>query len=321
MEIIEDFNKKFGQDVIEGLSKKQKSLPSKYFYDAKGDKLFQEIMAMPSYYLTNVEFAIFEKHKAEILKAFLGDEKSFRLVELGAGDGTKTKVLMQYFLSQGVDFTYSPIDISGHVLAQLKDNIQGELPNLKIESLEGDYFDALAELNTNHNMKEVVFFLGSTIGNFERDEVIGFIKKLGGQLNSGDLLFLGVDLMKDPKKILAAYNDEKGITKAFNLNLLSRMNKELGANFNIEEFDHFPTYDPITGETKSYLVSRCEQKVFFAHLNKYIHFKAWEPIYMEISQKFSFNMLEDLAENTDFKIVANFEDLQVDYVNTVWEKK
>lgn len=123
-------------------------------------------------------------------------------MELGAGDGTKTKVLMKYFLGQNVDFTYSPIDISGHVLQQLKDNIQNELPNLKMESLEGDYFDALAQLNTNHNMKEVVFFLGSTIGNFNLLEAISFVQKLGDQLNPGDLLFLGVDLMKDPQKYL-----------------------------------------------------------------------------------------------------------------------
>lgn len=312
---------RFGEEILRGLQQTPKSLPSKYFYDAKGDKLFQDIMAMEEYYLTNLELAIFEKQKAQILEAFLGKENSFRLVELGAGDGTKTKVLMEYFLSQDVDFTYSPIDISSHVLQQLKENMQRELPDLKIESLEGDYFDALAKLNTNHNMKEVVFFLGSTIGNFSKEEAIGFIKKLGDQLTTGDLLFLGVDLMKNPKKILAAYNDNKGITKAFNLNLLSRINKQLGANFNMNQFDHFPTYDPITGETKSYLVSCCEQEVFFKNLDKSIHFQAWEPIYTEISQKYSKDMLQDLAEKTGFSVMADFKHDQMGYLNTVWEKR
>lgn len=312
---------RFGKEILRGLQQTPKSLPSKYFYDAKGDKLFQDIMAMEEYYLTNLELAIFEKQKAQILEAFLGKENSFRLVELGAGDGTKTKVLMEYFLSKDVDFTYSPIDISSHVLQQLKENMQRELPDLKIESLEGDYFDALVKLNTNHNMKEVVFFLGSTIGNFSKEEANGFIKKLGDQLTAGDLLFLGVDLMKNPKKILAAYNDNKGITKAFNLNLLSRINKQLGANFNMNQFDHFPTYDPITGETKSYLVSCCEQEVFFEKLNKSIHFQAWEPIYTEISQKYSKDMLQDLAEKTGFSVMADFKHDQMGYLNTVWEKR
>lgn len=312
---------RFGKEILRGLQQTPKSLPSKYFYDAKGDKLFQDIMAMEEYYLTNLELAIFEKQKAQILEAFLGKENSFRLVELGAGDGTKTKVLMEYFLSKDVDFTYSPIDISSHVLQQLKENMQRELPDLKIESLEGDYFDALVKLNTNHNMKEVVFFLGSTIGNFSKEEAIGFIKKLGDQLTAGDLLFLGVDLMKNPKKILAAYNDNKGITKAFNLNLLSRINKQLGANFNMNQFDHFPTYDPITGETKSYLVSCCEQEVFFKNLDKSIHFQAWEPIYTEISQKYSKDMLQDLAEKTGFSVMADFKHDQMGYLNTVWEKR
>lgn len=312
---------KFGEEVLHGLQKIPKSLPSKYFYDARGDKLFQDIMAMEEYYLTNVEFSIFENKKAEILEAFLGKEKSFRLVELGAGDGTKTKVLMKYFLGQNVDFTYSPIDISGHVLQQLKDNIQNELPNLKIESLEGDYFDALAQLNTNHNMKEVVFFLGSTIGNFNLLEAISFVQKLGDQLNPGDLLFLGVDLMKDPQKILTAYNDPHGITKSFNLNLLSRMNKELGANFEMGQFDHFPTYDPITGETKSYLISCCEQDVFFEALNQNIHFEPWEAIFTEISQKYSKEMLQQLADKTGFKSVVNFMHDEMGYLNAVWEKQ
>ncbi|OEJ99458.1 L-histidine N(alpha)-methyltransferase [Roseivirga misakiensis] len=310
----------FAEDIRTGLNQFPKTLPSRYFYDQIGDELFQRIMDLDEYYLTRAEFEVFVRQKAEILKAFLGDNDNFRLVELGAGDGTKTKVLLSHFVEQKVDFTYSPIDISGHVLAQLKDDLSAEIPSLKVEPIVGEYFSALKELSGNDSTKEVVLFLGSNIGNFDEASGVEFLKHIGANLAAGDMLLIGFDLMKDPRKILSAYNDREGVTKAFNLNLLTRINSELGANFKIDQFDHFPTYDPLTGETKSHIVSKIKQEVFIEALGESIDFEAWEAIHTEVSQKYSYKMIESFAEEAGFRIVKNFTDSNDYFVDSLWEK-
>ena len=310
----------FAKEVKRGLEQSPKALSSKYFYDEKGDELFQKIMALDEYYLTRAEFEVFVQYKDELLKEFLGDEDSFRLVELGAGDGTKTKVLLSHFLKEDISFTYSPIDISGNVLDQLQGDLKAELPSLKVQPIIGEYFAGLEDLAANDSSKEIVLFLGSNIGNFGKSSSVGFLTHIGEHLKSGDMLFIGFDLMKSPQKILSAYNDKEGVTKAFNLNLLTRINKELGANFNIEDFEHFPTYDPITGETKSYIVSKKEQVVYIEALNQSYSFDAWETIHTEVSQKYSMKMIEDYAVESGFEIVKNFTDSNQYFVDSLWRK-
>lgn len=310
----------FALDVKEGLSQSPKTLSSRYFYDERGDELFQKIMDLDEYYLTRAEFEIFVRQKKEILQAFLGEDKTFRLVELGAGDGTKTKVLLAHFTNEQVPFTYSPIDISGNVLSLLEEDLKSNIPSLKVEPIEGEYFKALEELNKNHDTKEVVLFLGSNIGNFDRESGIDFLRHLGENLSEGDLLFIGFDLMKDPNKILAAYDDKEGVTKAFNMNLLSRMNEELGANFDIVQFDHFPTYDPLTGETKSHIISKKEQEVYIEVLDQTFEFDAWEAIHTEVSQKYSCKMIEEYAKAAGFEIVRNFIDSNRYFVDSLWRR-
>ncbi|WP_422354867.1 L-histidine N(alpha)-methyltransferase [Roseivirga pacifica] len=310
----------FASDVKEGLLQFPKRLPSKYFYNEKGDYLFQQIMHLEEYYLTNAEFEVFEENKAEILKAFLGGDGEFRLVELGAGDGTKTKVLLNHFVSKGTKFTYSPIDISGSVLDGLTNALSQEIPALSVEPIKGDYFKALAGLKRNNSMKEVVLFLGSNIGNFMGKSGETFLRKLGEDMSKGDLLLIGFDMMKNPEEVLAAYNDAMGVTREFNLNLLDRINEELGANFDRNNFQHFPTYDPITGETKSHLVSKCTQNIHIAALDETFEFKAWEAIHTEVSQKFSHQMIEQLAKHAGFRIVQNFTDSNEYFVDSLWEK-
>lgn len=310
----------FAEDVRQGLLQTPKTLPSKYFYDEQGDKLFQTIMGLGEYYLTRCEFEIFSEQKEAILKSFLGNDDSFRLVELGAGDGTKTKVLMDHFLEAGADFTYNPIDISQNVLDQLKADLSEVLPKLEVEPIQGDYFDALGELNRHHSRKEVVLFLGSNIGNFSNEGGEQFLTRLGENLAKGDLLLIGFDLMKNPQTILNAYNDKLGVTKEFNLNLLTRMNNELGANFDAEKFKHFPTYDPINGETRSHLISTEEQEVYIEALDTTFRFDAWEAIHTEVSQKYSPKMIERFAEAAGFRIVENFSDECYYYVDSLWEK-
>lgn len=310
----------FALDVKNGLDESPKTLPSRYFYDEIGDDLFQKIMDLDEYYLTRAEFEIFVRQKDEILKAFLGDEGSFRLVELGAGDGTKTKVLLSHFLERNASFTYSPIDISGNVLEQLEDDLSQELPLLKVEPIVGEYFSALEELAANDTSKEVVLFLGSNIGNFDEASGVEFLTHIGENLSQGDMLLIGFDLMKSPKKILSAYNDKDGVTKAFNLNLLTRINKELGANFNVEDFGHFPTYDPQTGETKSHIISKKQQTVYIESLDESFSFDAWEAIHTEVSQKYSMKMIEAYAAESGFEIVHNFMDSNKYFVDSLWRR-
>ena len=311
----------FSQDVKKGLMSFPKTLPSKYFYDERGDELFQQIMELDEYYLTRSELEIFQTQKQAILEHFLDGVESFKLIELGAGDGTKTKVLLNYFIKQEVDFTYAPIDISSNVLAQLRGDLKITIPKLNVEAVQGDYFDALAALNKNHDCREVVLFLGSNIGNFSNDQAQRFLSRLSSNLSKGDLLFIGFDLMKDPDKILDAYNDQEGVTREFNLNLLSRINNELGADFQLNKFKHAPTYDPITGETKSHLVSTEEQEVYIAEIDKSFHFNAWEAIYTEVSQKYSYRMIEEFANESGFALVKNFTDRENNYVDSLWEKQ
>jgi L-histidine N-alpha-methyltransferase len=310
----------FAKDIDKSLSSSPKALSSKYFYDEVGDKLFQTIMGMGEYYLTRAEFEIFDTQKEAMLKSFLGADESFNLIELGAGDGTKTKVLLRHFVESEIDFNYSPIDISQHVLDLLTNDLENTLPKLKVNPMQGDYFDALSNLNQNHYQKEVVLFLGSNIGNFSNTATEQFLSKLSQNLHKGDLLLIGFDLMKDPNVILSAYNDQLGVTKAFNINLLNRINNELGADFDLEAFIHFPTYNPSTGETRSHLVSRKDQEVTIEALEKTYQFKAWEAIHTEVSQKYSMKMIEDFAKNTGFRIVRNFTDSENYFVDSLWEK-
>ncbi len=304
----------FEEDVLNGLMAANKSLPSKYFYDAKGDELFRQIMHLEEYYLTNKELEIFNSHQQGILNTISNGEP-FRIIELGAGDGLKTKILLKHFMECDVDFTYTPVDISGNVLEILERNLFEEIPELKIESYQGDYFDALAEISASPE-KDIVFFLGSNIGNFSHGEAVSFLSSLRGHLKPLDMLFMGVDLKKDPSAILTAYNDSKGVTREFNLNLLDRINAELGANFNRAYFMHYPYYNPQTGECRSYLISTIEQDVNVA--GEQIHFRAWEAIFMEISKKYDEVQLKELAEETGFKIIRSFRDEMNWFSDVVW---
>ena len=307
----------FAEEVLQGLTAKNKRLSSKYFYDEKGDELFRQIMQLDEYYLTRKELEIFTTHKEAILTAIDQDEP-FRIIELGAGDGSKSKVLLKHFLDQKVDFRYSPVDISGNVLQILEDNLLRELPDLKIESYQGDYFDALQSMAQNPE-RDVVFFLGSNIGNFPEKEAKRFLRKLRSFLNPKDLLFMGVDLKKDPSLILNAYNDALGVTTEFNFNLLDRINRELEGNFDRNQFLHYPYYNPHTGECRSYLISKKDQTVKVA--GEQIHFRAWETIFMEVSKKYDTLQLEKLARKSGFSILNEFQDAQGWFADVLWEVK
>lgn len=306
----------FLNDVIAGLTATPKHLDSKYFYDAAGDKLFQDIMNAPEYYPTNCEMEIFSEQTQDLARLLSGGNDEFDLIELGVGDASKSTYLLKHLLKQNIAFNYMPIDISGNIIQYLKATLPVSLPGIKINGLQGDYFDMLKKASSVSNNRKVVLFLGSNIGNMSLEDAQGFCQKLRSHLQPGDMALIGFDLKKNPKTILAAYNDSEGITKNFNLNLLSRINSELGANFNINKFDHYPTYDPETGACKSYIISLAKQTVTIA--GKVITFEQDEYIYTEVSQKFTTAQTNNLALKTGFKTIHNFYDSKKWFVDTVW---
>ena len=307
----------FEKEVIDGLSKDNKSLSSKWFYDEIGDKLFIDIMNMPEYYLKDCELEIFQTQAKQIINSF-GEltTENFDLFELGASDGTKTIELLKDL--SGLNFTYRPIDISSNTIQSLESRVGLELPHIKIKGLQGEYFNVLKSLETNR--PKVVLFLGSNIGNLLDDQANQFLLKLSDTMSFGDKLLLGVDLKKPESIVLPAYNDMQGITAQFNLNLLSRINRELGANFNLNAFKHAPEYSERSGYAKSYLESLEQQEVRLDHSGITLLFAKGEKIFMEVSRKYNDETLADITKGTSFGIVEKFTDSCKYFCDVVFEK-
>lgn len=301
------FSSIFEKDVYKGLTAYPKNLSSKYFYDEKGDKIFQQIMNMPTYYLTNAEYEIIETYRKELANLF-DDENGFDIIELGAGDGKKTKVLLRYLEQNKYNFTYQPIDISKYALRDLKESLESELPNLKVIPQEGMYFEILNRLSEYKKRKKIILVLGSNIGNLVHEKAIDFLQNIKSSMNEGDLLFMGFDQKKHPQKIINAYSDEEGITEAFNKNLLTRINNELDADFNIDKFLHWETYDPETGTAKSFLVATEDQNVNIKKINLEVSFNAWETLHTEVSQKYDDQIVNWLATKANLKVISQFKD-------------
>ena len=309
----------FLEDVIDGLTSIPKYLQSKYFYDKEGDRLFKEIMELEEYYLTRCEFEIFTLYKDEMMDLFSSSCDSFHLIEFGAGDASKTKVLIRHFLEGEMAFEYNPIDISANVINTLASDLQENLPDLRLAPINMEYFSALEEISKKDTCKKVILFLGSNIGNFTSEQSDEFFGTLASKMSRGDQMLTGFDLKKDPGVILAAYNDSKGITSDFNLNLLHRIRVELGWDIDPAKFYHYPVYDPQEGAAKSYLVSRLEQDIILENHPYTIHFSEGETIFMEISQKYSVEDISGFASRAGFHILKNFFDPKGYFVNSLWE--
>lgn len=295
-------------EVRTGLRQIPKRLSSQFFYDAEGSRIFQDIMHSPEYYLTRSEYEILDTFKADLLRAFTGGQRPFDLVELGAGDGLKTKILLGYLADQQAVFTYAPVDISADALAGLVADVQQQWPDLRLRPQHNDYFNALDRLSNESDNRKVILFLGSNIGNFAPGDAVDFYRQLSDRLRPGDLVLTGFDLQKHPAVIHAAYNDRQGLTRAFNLNLLRRINRELNADFDLTAFDHYETYSPETGEARSYLVSQKVQTVSINALDMTVLFQPGEVIHTEISRKFTRTQIEQLAQRTGFSTIGWFTD-------------
>lgn len=311
----------FRNDVRKGLTDFPKHISSKYFYDKKGDRLFQDIMAMPEYYLTGCEMEIISTNTRAIGELFRDRENGLDLIELGAGDGKKTKVLLKYMSENNFNFIYKPIDISENALKSLSQSLAEEMPALTVNPKVGEYFEVLERLKQFDKRKKVIMVLGSNIGNLLHPVAIGFLTKLKDAMLKDDLLFMGFDQKKNPQTILNAYNDEAGITEAFNKNVLARINSELDADFDLEKFRHWESYDPETGTAKSFLVATENMTVRIKQLNLTIDFDIWETIHTEISQKYDDKTVAWLAEQSGLEIATSFSDSKGYYKNYVFRRK
>lgn len=307
----------FLEDVLKGLNAPDKHLDSKYFYNSKGDALFQNIMHCPEYYPTRCELEIFTQQASGLVKTFTQKFKEFDIVELGAGDASKSSYLLKELVNQKVPFTYYPIDISNNVINFLQSELPKRIPGLHLHGLNGEYFSMLNKAKTLSNKIKVVLFMGGNIGNIPINKAGGFCKSMRDNLVPGDLLLIGFDLIKHPQLILDAYNDKQGFTKQFNLNLLQRINDELNGDFIINNFHHFPTYDPQTAACKSYLISTQQQQVHIA--GNLISFKENEPIFMEIAQKYTVQQTDELAKQAGFMPVAKFFDSKKWFLDALWQ--
>ncbi len=305
-------------DTLKGLSSAPKYLLSKYFYDDTGSSIFQEITKMPGYYLTRSEQEIFENQKEQITDSIIPDNPRFDLLELGSGDGSKTKVLLKQLVQKRSDFKYIPVDISPKANSDLESELKKEIPSLQISPLTGDFFALKNSGNISSNTRKVILFLGSNIGNFTEPEIDLFFTQLYDLCRKGDKILIGFDLKKSPEIIMNAYNDTSGLTRKFNLNHLARLNRELEADFDLSKFEHHTTYNPVSGYLKSYLISREAQTVTIKSLGHRFVFSRWEPLFMELSRKFDLPSIERIASGHGFSVEKNFTDQKNWFADSLW---
>ncbi|MFK7797816.1 MAG: L-histidine N(alpha)-methyltransferase [Aureispira sp.] len=315
-------DEQFAQDIAQGLSATQKYIPCQYFYDERGSWLFQQIMQLPEYYLTACETDVLEKQGAALLQIFWAEGKGFNLIDLGAGDATKTKALLSNYVQQQVKFTYTPVDLSTSILSALSESLDAVYEEqLNYQAINADYWEAMEQIKATSDsaIRKVVLFLGANIGNFTPEESINFLTKLKTYLNKGDLVLMGFDLKKRPEIIYKAYLDTKGTTAAFNLNLLHRINRELGGNFKPNYFRYYPSYNAQTGILSSHLVAQKEQTVSIKQLNMEVKFEQWEAIHTEIAVKHSPTDIEQLATTAGYQIREYLTDSKAYFVDVLLE--
>jgi L-histidine Nalpha-methyltransferase len=306
----------FGLEVLEGLSAQPKAISAKYFYDDIGSELFQKISQHPDYYPTKTEFSILQQYAAHI--AEIVQESEIDIIELGAGDGHKSSLIIDGFLSKGCKVNFYPIDISEKAMQLLGENL-AITDSLDIHGVIADYFHGLSHLKKISTNKKLVLFLGSNIGNFNAAESQDFLAKLWLALNDKDHVLIGFDLKKEPTVLNRAYNDSDGLTQAFNLNLLNRINSELGGDFDATQFQHYGFYNPMRGTMESYLISLVEQEVSITSLEKSFHFEAFEAMHLEYSHKYSPAAIAHLAHNNGFQVEQHFSDEKRYFIDALWQ--
>lgn len=292
----------FLQDVVSGLALEQKSLPPKYFYDARGSELFEAICALPEYYPTRTELALTSAHIDEIAAFADGGAGGVELIEYGSGASTKSRILIGRLRPA----VYVPVDISTSALRGAATLLAAEFPWLNIRAVTGDFGRPLAIPAFEGAGRKVVYFPGSTIGNLTREDALAFLHTTRGQIGRGGAMLVGVDLKKDPNVLHAAYNDAQGVTARFNLNLLHRINRELGANFDTGGFAHYAFYNAPMGRVEMHLASLQPQAVNIGR--QHFVFETGESIHTENSCKYAIEEFRELAAQAGFRAEAVWTD-------------
>lgn len=295
----------FSADIAYGLSRKNKFIHSKYFYDKNGSYLFDKICDLPEYYLTKKEMQILSEINKDLLEHLDGHNM---VVELGSGAATKTRHIFETLSLLHQRIEYYPIDISD-IVRESSQRLQDEFDNLHITGIVDQYENGLDYIRDISGKKLIVFF-GSSIGNFDHAEATEFLKKVNLAMNKGDLFLLGIDLVKNKEILERAYNDSEGITRQFNLNLLCRINDELGGNFDIDSFEHVAIYNLQAKRIEMYLESKAEQQVSIQDLGMTINFRAGERICTEYSYKYTIPQIRTMAKKAGFQIKSIWTDKQ-----------
>ena len=295
------------EDVRKGLSAQPKRFLPKYFYDELGSQLFEAICLLPEYYLTRAENEILQRYSDEIVAAIDGQKT---LVEMGSGSASKTRLIIEALLRLQPELLFMPVDISATALESSSRILLQSYPRLRIEAYAADYFAGLAELGKKPRARTLALFLGSNISNFDREEALRFLRALRSVLQKGDAMLLGADLKKDPAVLEAAYNDALGVTSAFNLNVLARINRELGGTFDLRAFRHRAFYNETMGRIEIYIESLANQQVRIEKLDLTVEFAEGELIHTENSYKYDRAGIEALAAATGFNLSRTWLDSQ-----------
>ena len=297
----------FAEDVLAGLRASPKRLQSKYFYDEVGSALFDVITLLPEYYLTRAETEILREWGWEIVRA-LGNPVEF--VELGSGSAVKTRILIEEALRVQRALHYSPIDISGEALRASAASLVQSYPSLTVSAYEGDYFSILEGAQVRRSGRALFMFMGSNIGNYEPRAASDLLGAIAKSLKTGDGLLLGADLKKDARVLQRAYDDEIGVTAAFNKNVLARINRELGGTFDLSNFEHDARYEEGAGRVASYLRARSACEVRIDALDVTVRFAQGETIHTESSYKYSGDDLKALGKAAGLNLQRTWTDAQ-----------
>ncbi|HLW55661.1 MAG TPA: L-histidine N(alpha)-methyltransferase [Candidatus Angelobacter sp.] len=292
------------EEVLAGLSAGRKHLPPKLFYDARGSELFEQITQLPEYYLTRTERGILQQSAAGIVDHA---GSNLTLVEMGAGSASKTRLLIDAILRRQLRLSFHPVDVSPAALRDAVSGLNGDYPNLLVSPLVADYSRQMPNLKQLSGRK-LVLFIGSTIGNFSPREAVEFLARLRKSLGRNDALLLGFDMRKDKDTLHAAYNDAQGVTDAFNKNLLARINRELGGQFNLDSFRHVAFWNPRFSRIEMHLESRTAQTVLVRDLGQSFDFAQDERIHTENSYKFSKAAISRMLRESGLRLVRTWTD-------------
>jgi L-histidine N-alpha-methyltransferase len=295
----------FARDVLEGLSNKPRQLFPKYLYDALGSQLFEAICYVDEYYLTRTERQILTRHADEIV-ASIPDCRT--LIELGSGSAEKTRKIIEALMRKQRELLFIPVDISASALEESSRSLLQSYPGLTIRGYAADYFDGLAAIKPLDGGPALALFLGSNIGNFEKADAVAFLQAIRSVLRREDALLLGADLKKDRATLEAAYNDSLGVTRAFIVNELARINRELGGDFDLWAFGLRSVYNEAAGRVEVYVESLRAQTVTIRGLNLSLSLDAGERIHMEQSYKYSVEELAALAAQSGFELTRTWLD-------------